>query len=63
VSASAAAKIKNSKEPAATEAEMLDLLERSLAKPGNGGAGEYGFMRQVRNGLERQDPEPHEADC
>jgi hypothetical protein len=49
VSATATAKSKSSKEPAATEAEMLDLLERSLAKPGNGGAGEYGFMRHVRN--------------
>src|SRR5829696_7115111 len=28
---------------------MLDLLEHSLAKPGNGGAGEYGFVRHVRN--------------
>ena len=28
---------------------MLDLLERSLAKHGNGGSGEYAFMRQVRN--------------
>jgi len=42
-------KTKTTKEPAATESELLDLLERSLAKPGNGGAGEYAFLRQVRN--------------
>ncbi len=37
------------KEPPATEAEVLGLLERHYAKPGYGGAGEYAFMRQVRN--------------
>ncbi len=37
------------RDPKATEREMLDLLERSLAKHGNGGSGEYAFMRQVRN--------------
>jgi hypothetical protein len=37
------------KDPPATEAEMLDLLERHFARPGNGGSGEYAFMRQVRN--------------
>lgn len=36
-------------EPAATEAEILDLLERHYAKPGNGGSGEYAFLRHVRN--------------
>lgn len=36
-------------EPPATELEMTDLLERMLAKPGNGGSGEYAFLRQVRN--------------
>lgn len=42
-------KARAAKEPTATEAEMLDLLERMLAKPGNGGSGEYAFLRQVRN--------------
>ena len=37
------------KEPKATEKEMLDLLEASLTKVGNGGAGEFAFLRQVRN--------------
>lgn len=40
---------KKTKEPPATEAEVLGLLERYYAKPGNGGSGEYAFMRQVRN--------------
>jgi hypothetical protein len=37
------------RDPKATERELLDLLEKMLTKPGNGGAGEYAFMRQVRN--------------
>jgi hypothetical protein len=37
------------KDPPATEAEILALLERHYARPGNGGAGEYAFLRQVRN--------------
>lgn len=40
---------KATRDPQATEREMLDLLERMLTKHGNGGAGEYAFMRQVRN--------------
>lgn len=32
-----------------TEAQVLDLLERKFTKVGNGGAGEYAFMRQLRN--------------
>lgn len=36
-------------EPKATEKEMLDLLERKHARTGNGGSGEYAFMRQLRN--------------
>lgn len=38
-----------STEPKATERELLDLLERRHAKTGNGGSGEYAFMRQLRN--------------
>lgn len=38
-----------SPEPKATEREILDLLERRHAKSGNGGSGEYAFMRQLRN--------------
>jgi hypothetical protein len=36
-------------EPKATERELLDLLERRHAKTGNGGSGEFAFMRQLRN--------------
>ena len=32
-----------------TEAAVLDVLERRFAKAGNGGSGEYAFLRQVRN--------------
>lgn len=32
-----------------TEATMLDLLAAKLNKPGNGGSGEYAFLRHVRN--------------
>ena len=40
---------KKSSDPSATESEMLDLLERHYARTGNGGSGEYAFLRQVRN--------------
>lgn len=33
----------------ATEPEMFDLLRRRFAREGNGGAGEYALMAQVRN--------------
>lgn len=36
-------------DPAIDEAEMLTLLERHFARPGNGGSGEYAFLRHVRN--------------
>lgn len=36
-------------DPKATESELLDLLEARHAKPGNGGSGEYAFLRHVRN--------------
>ena len=36
-------------DPKATESEMLDILERHYARTGNGGSGEYAFLRQVRN--------------
>lgn len=32
-----------------TERLVCDVLERKFAKSGNGGSGEYAFMRQVRN--------------
>lgn len=32
-----------------TEAEVLALLRQKLTKPGNGGAGEYALLPQVRN--------------
>lgn len=32
-----------------TEATMLDLLAAKLNRPGNGGSGEYAFLRHVRN--------------
>lgn len=32
-----------------TEAEVVELLRKRHAKTGNGGAGEYAFMAQVRN--------------
>lgn len=37
------------KEPSATERELELLLERRHAGAGNGGAGEYAFLTQVRN--------------
>ncbi len=37
------------KEPKATEAELLQLLDRKHAKHGNGGSGEYAFLTHVRN--------------
>lgn len=37
------------KEPKATEAELLQLLDRKHAKQGNGGSGEYAFLTHVRN--------------
>lgn len=36
-------------EPKATEAELLQLLERKHAKQGNGGSGEFAFLTHVRN--------------
>lgn len=36
-----------SRDPIATESELLDLLEQALTKPD--GTGAYAFMRQVRN--------------
>lgn len=33
-----------------TEAEVLAVLRRRYAKPGNGGSGEYAFLTHVRNG-------------
>lgn len=32
-----------------TEKTVLDMVEPRYRKPGNGGSGEYAFMRQVRN--------------
>lgn len=42
-------KPKQKKEPKATEAELLQLLDRKHAKQGNGGSGEYAFLTHVRN--------------
>lgn len=42
-------KPKQKKEPKATEAELLRLLDRKHAKQGNGGSGEYAFLTHVRN--------------
>jgi len=40
---------RSSAEPKATEAELLQLLERRHAKQGNGGSGEFAFLTHVRN--------------
>lgn len=40
---------KAKKEPKATEAELLQLLDRKHARQGNGGSGEYAFLTHVRN--------------
>ena len=40
---------KKKTEPKATEAELLQLLERRHASHGNGGSGEYAFLTHVRN--------------
>jgi hypothetical protein len=45
----ARSRTRRARDPKATEGELLDLLELSLARPGNGGSGEYAFLRQVRN--------------
>ena len=41
---------KRTPQPRRTEAQMTELLRNRFTKPGNGGAGEYAFMAQVRNG-------------